>query len=267
MNVMNSPITLHTLRQQQQKGEKISCIALYDAAMAAIAGANGIDILLVGDSLGMTVQGHDNTLPVTLEQMVYHTQAVKRGNSHAFIIADLPFMTYATIGQAINSASQLMQAGASMVKLEGGQWLTETVHQLTERGIPICAHLGLTPQSVHRLGGYRVQGRETKAAHALVQDVKALEAAGADCLVLECIPVSLTEVVIANTGLITIGIGAGQTTDAQVLVINDLLGITSKLPKFAKNFLAGSDSIATAIRNYSEAVKKGLFPESCHCFE
>ena len=259
-------ITLNTLRERQAKQEKLACIALYDAAMATLAANSGVEMVLVGDSLGMTVQGHDSTLPVTVEHMAYHTAAVKRGNQRSLLIADMPFMAYATPEQALSNAGLLMQAGAHMVKLEGGAWLSDTVAQLKRCGIPVCAHLGLTPQSVHAFGGYRVQGREQAQAQAIINDARALAAAGADMVVLECIPSALAAEISAATPMITIGIGAGSATDAQVLVVNDLLGITPKAPKFAKNFLANSPSIAAAMAGFVAAVKDQRFPGAEHSF-
>lgn len=258
--------TLTTLRKQQAANEKMTCIALYDAPMAALASENGVDMLLVGDSLGMTVQGHDSTLPVTIENMVYHTQAVSRGNTRALIIADMPFMSYATPETALHNAGLLMQAGAHMVKLEGGAWLAETVTRLSQCGVPVCAHLGLTPQSVNKLGGYRVQGREQEQADTIMADAQALEAAGADCLVLECVPSKLSKEINEACQMITIGIGAGADTDAQVLVINDMLGVTPQPPMFSKNFLSENNSIAAAIGAYVDEVKSGQFPKEEHGF-
>jgi 3-methyl-2-oxobutanoate hydroxymethyltransferase len=198
--------------------------------------------------------------------MVYHTQAVNRGNDKSLIIADMPFMSYSTPEQAMANAGLLMQAGAHMVKMEGGEWLAATVSKLNNRGIPVCAHLGLTPQSVNKLGGYCVQGREQAQAEKIIQDAKILAAAGADCLVLECVPTELTKEIVKQVDIITIGIGAGADTDAQVLVVNDILGITPKPPKFCKNFLTESNSINEALTAYVTAVKSGEFPKIEHGF-
>lgn len=260
------PITLTTLQKLKADGKKFACIALYDAAMATIAANSGAEILLVGDSLGMTVQGQDSTLPVTIEHMAYHTEAVSRGNTNAFLIADMPFMTYGTTEQALENAGALMQAGAHMVKLEGGAWLSDTVTQLNNCGIPVCAHLGLTPQSVNKLGGYRVQGRDEQQAQQLLDDAHALAAAGADLVVLECVPTELAKTISEQVDIMTIGIGAGSATHSQVLVVNDLLGMTPKPPKFAKNFLLSNNSIATAIEAYVQEVKNGSFPQPEHSF-
>jgi 3-methyl-2-oxobutanoate hydroxymethyltransferase len=262
-----APITLKTFKRYKAEGERFSCVSLYDAAMSHIANEQGVECLLVGDSLGMTIQGHDSTLPVTMEHMVYHTEAVKRGNSTAFIIADMPFISYATAEQALNNAALLMQAGAHMVKLEGGAWLADTVQQLTQQGIPVCAHLGLTPQSVNKLGGFQVQGREQEQANAIIEDAKVLEKAGADILVLECVPSELAQKITETVSMSTIGIGAGKDTDAQVLVINDLVGITEKPPKFSKNFLEEAGSVHAAVALFNQQVKAGTFPEEKHGFK
>jgi 3-methyl-2-oxobutanoate hydroxymethyltransferase len=263
---LTQKITLISLHKLKTEAEKMTCLALYDAPMAAIAQNSGVELVLVGDSLGMTVQGHDSTLAVTTEQMVYHTQAVNRGNDKSIIIADMPFMSYSTPEQAMANAGLLMQAGAHMVKMEGGEWLAATVSKLNNRGIPVCAHLGLTPQSVNKLGGYCVQGREQAQAEKIIQDAKILAAAGADCLVLECVPTELTKEIVKQVDIITIGIGAGADTDAQVLVVNDILGITPKPPKFCKNFLTESNSINEALTAYVTAVKSGEFPKIEHGF-
>jgi len=260
-------LTITSLRKLKVKKEKMTCIALYDAPMANLAQTNGVEMVLVGDSLGMTVQGHDSTLPVTINDMAYHTAAVERGNTQSLIISDMPFMSYSTPEQAMINAAQLMQAGAHMIKVEGGDWLVDTVSKLNNRGIPVCAHLGLTPQSVNKLGGYRVQGREQEHAEKIINDAKALAAAGADCLVLECVPSALTKKIVEQVDIITIGIGAGADTDAQVLVINDLLGITPKPPKFSKDFLSESNSIGDAINAFVTQVKNGSFPQLEHSFE
>ncbi|OYQ70704.1 3-methyl-2-oxobutanoate hydroxymethyltransferase [Wohlfahrtiimonas chitiniclastica] len=261
-------ITVTTLKQLKAKQEKITMLTCYDASFARVMETAGIEILLIGDSLGMTVQGHTSTLPVTLEQMIYHTQNVARGNQTALLLADLPFGTYeADTISAYQNAAALMKAGAHMVKLEGGMHQVEKTAYLTARSIPVCAHLGLTPQSVNTLGGYRVQGRDESAAEALLTAAKAHEAAGAALLVLECIPAPLAKTVTAALSIPVIGIGAGKDCDGQVLVLQDLLGIYPKPPKFSKNFLQGQDSILAAISSYIAAVKAGTFPESIHTFE
>ncbi len=266
VNALTKVVTINSLKALKAEGEKISCVALYDAQMAALAANAGVETIIVGDSLGMTVQGYDSTVPVTIEHMIYHTAAVSRGNRHSLIIADLPFMAYATIEQAMANATLLMQAGAHMIKIEGGSWLCATVTKLSERGIPVCCHLGLTPQSINKLGGYRIQGRDDQQAQQIISDVKALQEAGADLLVLECIPSSLTKVIAEQTQVITIGIGAGPATDGQVLVINDLLGMTQKPPKFSKNYLTGNHSIEAAMKAFVFEIKSGDFPTDKHCF-
>ncbi|TXH44110.1 MAG: 3-methyl-2-oxobutanoate hydroxymethyltransferase [Burkholderiaceae bacterium] len=258
------PVSLHKLRELHEQGEKIVMLTAYDASMARLADLAGVDTLLVGDSLGMVVQGQDSTIPVTLEEMTYHTRCVARARPAAWIIGDLPFGSYQQgPQQALASSAALMAAGAQMVKLEGGGWTTETVRFLTERGIPVCAHLGLTPQSVHALGGYRIQGRTDEAVQVLRDHARALHQAGASMLVLELVPTSVAELIQAdNPGLITIGIGAGPATAGQVLVLQDMLGITQgRLPRFVRNFMDGQDSILAALQAYVQAVKSGQFPD------
>lgn len=263
-----SRLTLTHLRKLKAKGEKITCLTAYDASFAYFIDQAGIEILLVGDSLGMVIQGHDSTLPVTIEDMVYHCQLVQRGSERALLVVDMPFMSYATPQKALDNAARLMREGqAQVVKLEGGTWLLETVRLLTERGIPVCAHLGLTPQSVHQLGGYRIQGRTEVEAGRIRQAALDLEAAGASLLVLECVPSPLAAEITALLNIPVIGIGAGVDCDGQVLVLYDMLGLTpGKSPSFSKNFLQDSDSIPTAIKVYIEAVKNGQFPGMAHCF-
>ncbi|MDO9372180.1 MAG: 3-methyl-2-oxobutanoate hydroxymethyltransferase [Gammaproteobacteria bacterium] len=262
------PVTLTTLREMKQRGEKIACLTAYDASFAAALDAAGVDLIMVGDSLGMVVQGHDSTLPVTLADMIYHTRCVRRGSQRAFIVTDLPFMSYASSAQALGNAARLMQeGGAHMVKLEGGAWLADTVHELTQRGMPVCAHLGLLPQSVHQLGGYRVQGRDVSSAQTLLSDARALEQAGAGLLVLECVPDTLAQQITQALKLPVIGIGAGAHCDGQVLVLHDVLGLTPKPPKFSKNFLHDAADIPSAARAYVSAVKAGEFPAPEHSFQ
>jgi len=265
-SALSKPVTIHTLRNMKAKGEKFVTVALYDAPMSAMAQKSGVEVLLVGDSLGMTVLGYDSTIPVTMEQMIYHVEAVRRGNDKSLIMGDMPFMTYATPEEALRNATRIMQAGAHMVKIEGGEWLAETVRMLSERGIPVCAHLGLTPQSVYKFGGFRVQGRGDKQAQKILSDAKLLDDAGADLLVLECVPVTLGKAITDAVSMPTIGIGAGAETDAQVLVINDILGLTEKPPKFSKNFLVEAEDIPGALRKYVSDVKSGTFPGEAHIF-
>ncbi len=258
---------LPQLMARADKGEKLVALTCYDASFSRVLADSGVDIILVGDSLGMAVQGHGTTLPVTLEQMVYHTEAVVRGaGGRAFIIADLPFGAYQqSPQQAFASSARLLAAGANMVKLEGGGVMVESVEFLVQRGIPVCAHLGLLPQSVNTTG-YRSQARDDAAAARLQEEAGQLEAAGAQMLVLESIPSKLAEQVTQQSHIPTIGIGAGLQCNGQVLVLTDLLGLTEKPPRFSKNFMAGSTSIAQAVGNYVAAVKNGEFPGQEHSF-
>ncbi|MBB2493453.1 3-methyl-2-oxobutanoate hydroxymethyltransferase [Aquipseudomonas ullengensis] len=260
--------TISTLLGLKQKSEKIAMLTAYDATFAQAACQAGVDVLLVGDSLGMVLQGHDSTLPVSLNEMAYHTAAVKRGNQGALILSDLPFMAYATLEQTFASSAVLMQAGAHMVKLEGAAWLAEPIRQLAERGVPVCAHLGLTPQAVNVLGGYKVQGRGDAAARQLRADAMALEQAGAAMLLLECVPSELAAEISQSVKIPVIGIGAGSATDGQVLVLHDMLGLslTGRAPKFVKNFMEGQPSIQAALAAYVEAVKNVSFPGEEHGF-
>ncbi len=257
------PVTLHRLRAMREAGEKVSMLTAYDAASASLLDAAGVDCLLVGDSLGMVMQGHASTLPVTLEHVAYHTACVARGNRSAWLIADLPFGSYqGSVEQAVASSVALMQAGAQMIKLEGGGWTAPVVAALVARGIPVCAHLGLTPQSVHALGGYRIQGRDAQAADTLRQHAAELGAAGAAMLVLELVPSDLAAQISADYPGMTIGIGAGARTHGQVLVLHDMLDITAgPKPRFVRNFMLGASSIADAIRGYVREVKAGRFPD------
>ena len=259
----SKPITAPALGAMRAAGQKITMLTCYDASFAALMDRCGVDMLLVGDSLGMVSQGHQSTLPVTIDDMVYHTASVARGNRTALLVADLPFGTYATPETAFNNAARLMQAGAQMVKLEGGGWTAETVHFLVERGVPVCAHLGLTPQSVHALGGYRVQGRDADSAAVLRRQAKELADAGAAMMVLELMPTEVAAAVQADSpGLMTIGIGAGPDTAGQVLVMHDMLGATrGRLPRFVRNFMLEGGSIGDAMRRYVAAVKDGSFPD------
>ena len=263
-----SRITTSTLRKMKQTGEKITCLTAYDASFAQILAEEGVEILLVGDSLGMVLQGQDSTLPVKLEEMIYHTRMVRAGSGNTLVMADLPFMTYMKPMQALASSGRLMkEGGAHMVKLEGGAFMVETVAHLAEHGIPVCAHLGLLPQSVNKLGGYKVQGRDDKQAQAMLKDARAMEEAGADCLLLECVPSVLAAEITAAVSVPVIGIGAGPQCDAQVLVLYDMLGITpGKRPRFSKDFLQEAGDIRAAVRAYVQAVKDGSFPADEHSF-
>lgn len=260
-------VTTLSLKKYKEEGKKFSCLTSYDACFAAMANAAGIDVLLIGDSLGMVLQGHDSTLPVTMDDMIYHTQCVSRGNSNALIMADLPFNANSTVAETIHNAGLLMQAGAHVIKIEGEAWLRESIEALSNRGIPVCAHLGLTPQSVNKLGGYRVQGKEQKAATKMVDAVQSLVLAGADIILLECVPTSLAQEITDSVEVPVIGIGAGNVTDGQVLVVHDMLGMTQgKLPRFVKNFMPEADSVQNAMERYNTAVKDGSFPAPEHSF-
>lgn len=257
MNAM----TLNSLRALKRDGKRFSCLTAYDASFAHLLSSSGIEVLLVGDSLGMVVRGHSSTVPVRMEEMVYHTHCVAAGNQGALLMADLPFMSYTTPAQALENSARLMQAGANVVKLEECQQLVEIIAALNGCGIPSCAHIGLAPQSVNKLGGYRVQGRDAAAAQAMIEHAVALEEAGADLLLLECVPSRLAETITRQLTIPVIGIGAGAATDAQVLVLHDMLGITpGKPPKFVRNFMIGADSIQQAITGYRDAVLDGTFP-------
>jgi len=265
-------ITVSSLRKMKQQGEKIAMLTAYDASFAAVLEQAGVDIVLVGDTLGMVIQGHDTTVPVTMEQMIYHTRMVADACQHALVVGDMPFMSFPDPVRALDNAARLMkEGGARMVKLEGGGHVIEVVANLSKHGIPVCAHLGLEPQAVHKLGGYRVQGRDQQTADAILQDAKAMQEAGADIVLLECVPSELAKKVTDALTIPTIGIGAGRDCDGQVLVLYDLLGISlGHRPRFSKNFLAeltGDDiSIEAAVRAYVDAVKHGRFPGDEHSF-
>jgi 3-methyl-2-oxobutanoate hydroxymethyltransferase len=260
--------TLTTLQALRDKGEKIAVLTCYDASFAALLEANRVDVLLVGDSLGMVLQGHESTLPVTLDEMVYHTACVVRGTKQAFIIADMPFGSFqVTPEKAFEHAARLMAAGAQMVKLEGGIVMSDTIEFLTRRGIPVCAHIGLTPQSVHQLGGYRVQGKSEADAQRLLNDAASVTKAGAGMLVLETIPALLAAEITAQLAIPTIGIGAGAECSGQVLVLHDILNIyPGKKARFVKNYMQGAQSIADAVAHYVDEVKSGVFPGAEHSF-
>lgn len=261
-------VTLLTLQAMKQKGEKIAMLTAYDATFARAACQAGVEVLLVGDSLGMVLQGHDSTLPVTAADMAYHTAAVKRGNLGALIVSDLSFMSYATLEQTFATCGTLMQAGAHMVKLEGAGWLAEPIRLLAERGVPVCAHLGLTPQLVNVFGGFRVQGRGEAQARQLRADAMALEQAGAAMLLLECVPSELAAEIAQSVKIPVIGIGAGAATDGQVLVLHDMLGLSlsGRVPKFVRNFMDGQGSIQGALGAFVSAVRDGSFPAAEHGF-
>jgi 3-methyl-2-oxobutanoate hydroxymethyltransferase len=260
-------LTIPDLAAMKANDEKIVALTAYDASFAKILDDAGVDFVLVGDSLGMVVQGRPTTLPVTVNDMVYHTRCVARGIRRAVLAADMPFASYSGPAQAIDSAARLIRAGAHMVKIEGGQKRAEVVHALVEQSIPVCGHLGLLPQSVHQVGGYLVQGKDEKTAQAILQDAMILQEAGVSLLVLECVPATLASEITAALDIPTIGIGAGPGCSGQVLVLYDMLGITpGKRPRFSRNFLQGVEDIPSAIRNYVEDVKAGRFPNSDHSF-
>jgi 3-methyl-2-oxobutanoate hydroxymethyltransferase len=262
------PVNIATLAKMKSEGEKISCITAYDSSFATLVDDAGIDLVLVGDSLGMVIQGHDTTVPVTLADVIYHCRAVARGLYRPFLMADMPFMTYASKEQALDNAVRLMQeGGAKMVKLEGGSGQVEIVEFLARHDIAVCAHLGLKPQSVHKVGGFRVQGREEAAAEQMMRDAKALQDAGADIVLLECIPAKLGAEITLALEVPVIGIGAGAQTDGQILVLYDILDITAgRKPKFSKNFMTGTAGPLEAVKAYAQAVKSGSYPGPEHCF-
>ena len=263
-----SRVTVRSLHEKKQAGEKIACLTAYDASFARVLDNAGVDVVLVGDSLGMVVQGHETTLPVTVEDMLYHSQMVAKGLSHALMIVDMPFLSDTSIEAALENAGLFMkEAGAQMVKLEGGADQVDIVSALVQHGIPVCAHLGLQPQRVHKLGGYRVQGREAAAAEAMLEEARILEQAGADLILLECVPSRLAEMITRALSVPVIGIGASAACDGQILVLYDILGLSmGRIPKFSHNFLSEAGSIEGAVRAYVDAVKSGVFPGSEHVF-
>jgi len=262
-------VTLASLRKAKGEGRRFAALTAYDASFAALEDAAGIEVILVGDSLGMVVQGHRSTIPVTMEHVVYHTALVARGAGSALVMGDMPFMSFATVDEARHNAARLMQeGGAEIVKLEGTGAQAETVEALSAQGIPVCAHLGLRPQAVHKVGAYKIQGREPEAAQALMEDAAALEQAGADMLLLECVPATLAKKITEQAQVPVIGIGAGVHCDGQILVLYDMLGITpGRRPSFSKDFLIDSGGIFAALQNYAEAVRSGTFPGPEHAFE
>lgn len=266
-NKHKKTITIHSLKAMYDKGEKIAMLTCYDASFAKLMDLCGVDVLLVGDSLGMVCQGYSSTLPVKLADIIYHTASVARGSQVALIIADMPFGSYVTPTFAIQNAIKLMQAGAKIVKLEGGAWLFDTVRLLTERGIPVCVHLGLKPQFIHQIGGYKIQGKTPEDAEILQNDARLMQSAGAVLLVLESIPATLGAKITKQLQIPTIGIGAGLNCSGQVLVMHDMLGISFNYkPRFVKNFMSGVTSIEEAIRAYVFAVKEQSFPNIEYSF-
>lgn len=265
---LGKPVTVNTLAAMKKDGEKIAMLTAYDSTFAFRVDEAGTDVVLVGDSLGMVVQGHETTVPVSVDDMIYHSAAVARGLRRALLLVDMPFMSYTTPAVAMENATRLMQrGGAQMVKLEGDRLQTGIVRFMAERGIPVCAHLGLKPQSVHKIGGYRVQGRDQESAARMLEDAVALEDAGADMLLLECVPAALAHSISEAVHVPVIGIGAGAGTDGQVLVLHDILGVTpGRRPKFSMDFMEGNGSIAAALQAYVHAVKDGSFPTDQQCF-
>jgi 3-methyl-2-oxobutanoate hydroxymethyltransferase len=259
-------VTISTLDKMKAAGEKFVCITAYDATFARLVSDAGAETILVGDSLGMVLQGHDSTIPVTVEHMAYHTDCVCRAAPDSLVIADMPFMSYTTPEQTMVNATELMQAGAQMVKMEGGTWLSDSISMLVKRGIPVCAHLGLTPQSVNQFGGFKVQGRTPKEAKSILADAVEIQDAGASLLVLECIPAHLAADISAKLDIPVIGIGAGAGTDAQVLVLHDLLGLSAHTARFVENFMAGQATIQGALKAFVDAVKSGAYPREEHTY-
>jgi len=262
------PVNVSTLRRMKGNKEPIACLTAYDASYAQLVDMAGADVVLVGDSLGMVIQGHDTTVPVTVEDVIYHTRNVARGLIRAFLIADMPFMSYTTPAQALTNAVRLMQeGGAMMVKLEGGHGQISVVENLARHDIPVCAHLGLKPQSVHKIGGFKIQGRDSIVAERMCEDAIALEQAGADIVLLECVPNEVGRSIQASIKAPVIGIGAGPDVDGQILVLYDVLGITrGRTPKFVKNFMLGHDSALAALTSYVGAVRERAYPAEEHCF-
>lgn len=263
-------ITNTRLLDMKSKSEKIVSLTAYDYSFASVLDAAGVDVILVGDSLGNVIQGRDSTIPVTMDEMVYHSRCVANGCQRSLLVTDMPFMSYqASVEQALVNAGRLMkEGGAEMVKLEGGAVVADTVKAMTDRGIPVCGHLGLQPQSVFKLGGYKVQGRDRESAERMQRDALALQDAGASLLVLEAVPSKLAALISRELTIPTIGIGAGADTDGQVLVLQDMLGIYPKpSPKFSKNFMQGAADITAAIRAYVDAVRNGQFPAAEHSFD
>ncbi|KHT38556.1 3-methyl-2-oxobutanoate hydroxymethyltransferase [Vibrio sinaloensis] len=258
-------ITISDLMKWKQEGRKFATSTAYDASFAQLFESQEMPVLLVGDSLGMVLQGESSTLPVTVEELAYHTRCVRAGSPNCLLMADMPFMSYATPEQACKNAGKLMRAGANMVKIEGGDWLVETVKMLTERAVPVCAHLGLTPQSVNIFGGFKVQGRDQEKADRMVRDALALQEAGAQIILLECVPKELAARITEVCDVPVIGIGAGNVTDGQILVMHDMFGIAANyMPKFSKNFLAETGDMRKAVAKYKQDVESGAFPDDAH---
>ncbi|WP_322030734.1 3-methyl-2-oxobutanoate hydroxymethyltransferase [Paraburkholderia sp. J76] len=262
-----SAVTVPKLQAMRDAGERIAMLTCYDASFSALCDRAGVDTVLIGDSLGNVLQGHTTTLPVTIDDIAYHTACVARAHTRALIVADLPFGTFGTPEDAFANSVKLMRAGAQMVKIEGGEWLAPTVKMLVERAVPVCAHIGLTPQSVHAFGGFKVQGKSDAAATQMIRDALALQDAGAQLVVIEAVPAALGAEVTKQLRIPTIGIGAGVDCSGQVLVLHDMLGIfPGKRPRFVKDFMTGQPDIESAVRAYVQAVKEGTFPGAEHVF-
>jgi 3-methyl-2-oxobutanoate hydroxymethyltransferase len=260
-------ISTHVLKTMKNNKEKFAVVTAYDYAFSKMISSANIEVTLVGDSLGNVVQGHSTTIPVTIEDMAYHMRAVHRGNINSLLVCDMPFMSYSTTNDALKNAATLMQAGAQMVKVEGGEWLADSVYKLCERGIPVCSHLGLTPQSINKLGGNKVQGIDKDNAEKMVKEALILEEAGADLLVVECVPSCLGADLTNALSIPVIGIGAGPSTDGQVLVVYDMIGLSDRLPKFAENFLDKAAGIQEAISLFGSEVRSGAFPGPDNSFK
>ena len=266
--MVEPPVNVGTLNKMKQDGKPIACLTAYDASYAALVDAAETDLVLVGDSLGMVIQGHDTTVPVTVDNIVYHSRAVAKGLRHAFLVADMPFMSYANPDQALDNAVRLMQkGGAMMIKLEGGEGQVDIVEHLARHDIPVCAHLGLKPQSVHKIGGFKVQGRDPDKAREMVDSAKRLQNAGADIVLLECVPNEVGKAATEELDVPVIGIGAGPHVDGQILVLYDILDITQgRTPRFVRNFQQGNDSPLAALQAYVAAVRNREYPAPEHCF-
>ncbi len=260
-------ISINSFLEYKKENAKFACVTAYGFCEAVAASEAGVEMLLVGDSLGMVIQGHDSSLPVTISDVAYHVRCVRKGNRGALMMADLPFMSYYSENATLENAALLMREGAHLVKLEGGAWLAESTRLLVQRGVPVCAHMGLTPQSVNHLGGYRVQGRDPVQAQTMIDEAVVLQNAGASFILLECVPASLGKAITEKLDIPVIGIGAGPHTDGQILVLHDLLGLYPGKPaKFVKNFLRDSNDVQDALKNYVDAVKSSRFPAAEHCY-
>jgi len=262
------PVTIADLNRMKASGDKIACLTAYDASFAALEDRAGVDVVLVGDTLGMVVQGHSTTLPVTVDDMVYHSRITAAGLNRSFLMTDMPFLSYATKHDALDTAHRLMgEGGAQMVKFEGGEIQADTIEHLSMRGVPVCAHIGLQPQLIHKLGGFKLQGRDSSVAQTMIRDAKLLEESGADVILLECVPSALGAEITANAKVPVIGIGAGPDTDGQILVIYDILGLSpGRKPRFVKDYMDGADTLDAAVADYVAEVRNGRYPAAEHAF-